>query len=299
MNCNTMRLLVMTIVLGTSITTHCMFLALAKRTVSPYNSITKRSFHNNIPKLCTAIFKPTFKLTETKKIIKTFADGDLYEYGADNKLIEHIVFKATEHRKSEKKYASVLRQLREHGWTKSSYCKTVMLHSAVISNLPNVTQELLLHDSNWVHEKDLHDCVPIDYAKSTRIKKMLKDAGSRDSQPYTGEDLWYRVPGHGWQVVTPLRKAVYNGDWKLCQRILSHFTIRYYENDDVEPIKNEAEILLALADLRFWRTDDKKYLEIKKQIEAFYQDHLDWLESNIIDSGAACDPFWFSRLEFK
>jgi len=287
MNYRCIRFIALNIFLVFPLMTHGMFLALAKKNrYFSANSGIRRTFSRaGVSDLRDKIATPGFRLIETKKIIKEMVDlgkfGYIYEYGAENKLIEHIVFKATEHRKSEEQYASVLRQLREHGWGKSSHCKAVMLHSAVISNLPHVTQELLKHDQYWVYEKDLHDCVAIDYAQSLRIKKMLKNAGSRDAQPYTGEDLWYRVPDHGWQEVTPLRKAVYNGDWNQCRRILLHYGIQYYsDNRDGQSIRNEAKILMAIADLRFWRTDDEKYLEIREEIEAFYQDHMDWLWTN-------------------
>lgn len=249
-----MRCAVIATIFTMPFTMQSMFLTLAKnakRTSLPF-SMSRRTFFNSVSELRNKIVTPDFKLRETKKIISNFCSKNIDKCDV-NELIEYIVFKATEHKKSEKKYAAVLSQLRGHGWKKGTCCIDVMLHSAVISDLPDVTKELLEQDSNWVNTEDLHECVPMDYAQSPSIIKMLKAAGSRDAQPYTGEDKWYRVPGHGWQEATPLRKAVYNGDITKFNEIKA----RNY---------SDLEILQAIADLRFWRTQDEKYLIIKKAI---------------------------------
>lgn len=265
MNYKMIRSIAVSIFLMLPSMTHSMFLALAKRTYFSHDATKRTFFYPSV--LRNKIDTPRFKLVTTQEIISNLDD---HPCEARNGLIEHIVFKATEYKKNERKYAAVLGQLREHGWSKRSCCKAVMLHSAVISDLPCVTKELLLHDPNWVHETDLHGCVPIDYAQSRRIIKMLKDARSRDAQPYTGEDIWYRVPGYGWQDANPLRKAAYNGNVK----IMNQYIARAYMNrcdDDEDISKDEAKILLAIADLRFWRTNDQKYLEIRKTVIEFYE----------------------------
>lgn len=257
MNNDLMRCAVIATLFTMPFTMQSMFLTLAKnakRTSLPL-SMSRRTFFNSACELRNKIGTPHFKLRETKKIISNLSSENINGCDA-NGLIEYVVFKATEHKESEKKYAAVLGQLRGRGWRKSTCCIDVMLHSAVISNLPSVTKELLQHDSDWVNTQDLHECVPMDYAQSPRIIKMLKAAGSRDAQPYTGKDKWYRVPGYGWREATPLRKAVYDGD------ITKVSEIKSLTNGDLE-------ILQAIADLRFWRTRDEKYLRIKESISMF------------------------------
>lgn len=236
----------------------------------------KRSFSRNfrwkpisgyiVPGLQATIINPHFSLIKTKAIIAHLPQTNIDSCKVHS-LIENIVFKATEYKENEKKYAIVLSQLREQGWKKSNCCANVMLHSAVISDLPLTTRELLLHDPEWVHTTDFHNCVPIDYAQSPTIIRMLKNAGSRDAQPYTGKDKWYRVPNYGWQLVTPLRKAVYDGHRETVREILSKCTSK-----DITKFihTNELEMLQNITDLRFWRTKDKKYLAIKKDLSEFH-----------------------------
>ena len=254
-----------------------IFLILPLTTESMLRSLTahRRPFTRNIrwkpisgytvPDLQAAIINPHFSLIKTKAIIARLPQTKLDSCKVHS-LIENIVFKATEYKENEKKYAIVLGQLREHGWGKNNCCANVMLHSAVISDLPFITKELLFQDPEWVHTTDFHNCVPIDYAQSPTIITMLKNAGSRDAQPYTGKDKWYRVPNYGWQKVTPLRKAVYDGNIENIREILSQCT-----GKNIAKLiqTNELEMLQSITDLRFWRTKDKKYLAIKKNLSEF------------------------------
>jgi len=266
----TIRLIMMSIIGISSFSMHSMFrsIMLAKR---PFSAAMrgKRTFFHNTPQLRAIIADPYFSPVATQHLIDRLPQENVN--GCDrNGLIEHIVFKATEYKKNEKKYAIVLSQLRKHGWTKSVCCVDVMLHSAVISDLPYVTEELLQHDPQWIRVKDLHGCVPIDYAQSPKIIQMLKDAGSSDAQSYTGEDKWYRIPDYGWQQVTPLRQAVYEGNTEKYRQILAECC-----EQDIMRFINAGEInmLQRMTDLRFWRTGDEKYLKIKsslRKLDAFY-----------------------------
>ncbi len=231
-----------------------------------------------INNLRNTIAVPQFKLSTIQKIIQPHT-VNLSREGMDD-LTEYIIWKATEYRTYEKKYAAVLKQLRLYD--SSQLLGSQVLHSAVISNLPHVTQELLLRDKNWVHARDLHNCIPLHYAPSTPIAKMLLDKGSdieaRDRDLNTPlhtvshivvpflltaganrnakNNLFLRVPGFGWQSITPWRKAVDEGDVQKCREL-------FYCNGC---IGNEEMILMSLADLRFWRTKNPAYLEIKNMI---------------------------------
>jgi hypothetical protein len=266
------------LMLALPLTTHSMLLRFTKPTKPSFlrPSTIKRSVHywshTELDRLRNQITTPKFTLDEIKSTTSRLTKENRGGCDDVNGIIEHIVFKATEHKEHEKKYAVVLSRLRQNGWSKPQCCMSWQLHSAVISNLPNITRELLHHDNKWVHTQDLHGCVPMDYAESNEIKKMLKDAGSRDAQPYTGKDKWYRVPNHGWQRATPLRQAVYNGDVQKYEEIISKHT----ERDVIKLIAdNEPEILRSITDLRFWRTQDGTYLKLKDLIASLHTYHCE------------------------
>jgi len=270
-------------------------LALSKHTKFSTKSLVQKRFV--MSHLRNVIATPEFSLAATNRIIKQsvaeIAKDDIkYDKCTPNILIEQIVFQATEYKSDEKKYAEVLKQLREHGWSKDSCCIDSMLHSAVISDLPEVTQELLCHDKALVHATDMDGCIPLHYAQSHRIAKMLLDNGSKvDARDKDGNtplhfvpdsvvfvllqagakvdaesNKYLRIPGSycgGWHKITPLRKAVDEGYRDKVGTLLSALGWRYSEEID----QDEKKLLLSLANLRFWRTKDQVFMSIKALFE--------------------------------
>lgn len=284
---------------------HGMLCPLAVSKYSKFSTklLTRKTFSTagTIGFLRKIIATPEFSLEDTNKIIKEklpekTKDGKFHWKlpnfeGSDdikckpNILIEQIVFKATEHKDHEKKYAAVLKQLREHGWSKGGCCITSMLHSAVISDLPAVTEELLCHDKELVHATDMDGCIPLHYARSLSIAQMLLDNGAKiDARDKDGNtplhlvpvwivpilvkaganiqaesDKYLRIPGDdccGWHKITPLRKAVDEGDVFKVSMLL-----------DAMGRKCDQEVLRSLASLRFWRTNNPAFMEIKNLLE--------------------------------
>ena len=276
-------------------------LALSKKKGLLRKPVAQRSFFASAGELRNKIATPLFSAKETDPIISALpideADGC-----KKNGLIEYIVYKATEFNQYESKYATVLHQLRNQGWKKSRCCVDVMLHSAVISNLPNVVDELLKHDDKWVHARDMHDCIPLHYAQSTRIARSLLQKGSsvdaKDKQGNTPlhmvpssivslligaetdihaqhallnaeNELSLRIPNHGWQSMTPLRKAVDEGDWDKCHELIYADIHGYFVGEQ------ELKILIALASLRRWRTEEVKFVNIKTMLSNYKRYHYE------------------------
>lgn len=223
-----------------------------------------------------------------------------------NCLVEKIVHEAT-HYNEEKKYAGIIKKICDCGWDPGC-CTATVLHTAVISDLPYVTQELLEYNKAWVREQSLDGSIPLHYAQSRKIAKLLLDAGSnveaRDKLGNTplhmvsgeivplllehGADIWVknnlylRIPGNdwkdlaplydtvdksdiptGWHRITPLHEAIDQGDLEKCKELLKAF-----DSQDIDFIAYEkmARVLLSLANLRYWRTNDSIFLACHKAI---------------------------------
>lgn len=263
--------------------------------------LRKRSFFYSAQDLRNKIEKPHFEYEDVNVLIAALP-VDEKNNCKKNGLIEYIVYKATEYNEYESKYATVLKQLRNHGWQKSPCCVDVMLHSAVISNLPDVVDELLEHDNEWVHARDLHECIPLHYAQSSGIAKslltkgsrvttkdrdgniplhtvgssvvpvmldLIKDINAQHTLLHAENDLSLRIPNYGWQKMTPLRKAVDEGDLeKVCA--LMHANI-----DGFVVNEKELDILLSLANLCLWRTNDPMFWGIKSKLSNYKKYHYE------------------------
>ena len=80
-----------------------------------------RSFFSYAPELRNTINTGTFTLSDTKTVIEsTLPNSDILNKCEVNRLVEYIVFKATEYKSQEKKYAGVLNQLQAHGYSSNN-----------------------------------------------------------------------------------------------------------------------------------------------------------------------------------
>lgn len=283
----------MTMIITLPSVIHGMNMVLSKKNIFSQKSFN-RLFYGSADELRTKIATPRFNLSETDNIIKKMEKPN--KCGGSG-FVEYTVYKATEHKKHEKKYAGVLKQIRNQGWG-NTCCVNVQLHSAVISDLPHVTEELLNHDKNWIDRTDFHGCIPLHYAQSPRIAKMLLAKGSQ----INARDKWNNTPLHlvpgkivplliaaesnilkqhdmlraendmflrinGWYGVTPLRKAVDEGDidkyFELVNPDIAGFVTR----------ETELNILIMLANLKFWRTNDSKFSQIEDFLSTYRRHH--------------------------
>lgn len=226
---------------------------------------------------------------------------------SNNCFVEKIVHEATHYKNEEKKYANLIKKICDCGW-EPGCCTATVLHTAVISDLPYVTQELLDYNKAWVKEPSLDGSIPLHYAQSRKITKLLLDSGSnvdaKDKLGNTplhmapgeivplllehGADIWVknnlylRIPGNDWKDlapsydtvdrsdiptswhrITPLHKAVDQGDLEKCKELLKTF-----DSKDIDFVAYEkmARVLLSLANLRYWRTNDSIFLACHKAI---------------------------------
>lgn len=247
------------------------------------------------------IATPYFDLFETKKIINTMGHID---NNSRICLVKYVVDKAAEHKLHEEKYAGVLEQLRKRGWGCTCYVD-VQLHSAVIADLPNVTEELLQHDKDWIHKIDSCGCIPLHYAQSFRVAKSLLVKGSKmDVKDKWGDTPLHKVPGpvvplffngskvnsdilaqhallnaensmllripdYDWQTVTPLRKAVDVGDYDKCKELIYADIYGYVVGG------RELNMLIVLANLRYKQTMYPKHLSVKELLSDYRRYHYE------------------------
>jgi len=254
-----------------------------KQTVRSYNT-------GAASELRKLINTPKFDLKETRNIIKTLPKDPK---SCDvNGLIEDIVFKATEYKQNdaenEVQYTNVLHQLRLHGWAVSGTCCIhTMLHEAAKSDLCRIATELLQQKKELVNDTDMDKRIPLHHAQSKKMATLLIKNGSpinpQDKQGNTPlhcvpfhlvpfliaqgadihaeNDIYLRTLQNGWQQLTPLRKAVHEGDIEKCLILLG--TKAFTEK--------EIAMVRAIAELNYWRTKDPKFVVIQ-QMTAI--DHL-------------------------
>jgi hypothetical protein len=241
-------------------------------------------------------------------------------------FIEDIVYQATQYRKDESKYAVLIEQLCKSNWRLDLNCTATILHTAVISDLPHVTHALLMCNDMLVKEQDLNGCIPLHYAQSQEVAKLLlkngSDVGAKDkwgntplhmvsgslvplliehkADPLDKNLLYLRIPGcdwftlassaynaieqgcasAGWHRITPLHDAVDRGDLEKLEALLRAIESNDCIVNDFVSYERMVRVLLSLAHLRHWRTNDSMFLachnvilsSLKKK-RLFYEEH--------------------------
>jgi ankyrin repeat protein len=201
-------------------------------------------------------------------------------------LMEKIVLRAIENKGVEHRYAKILRGLRDHLDPKSYKVGLAlgqdMLHLAVDNNLEGVTDQLLICNKEWVNHRDIDGRIPLHYAKSSYTARHLLYSGSdvnavdeNHNTPlhFVHCDLVETlldfgaqgdiqnthavyVPSCGLVSMTPLRKAVFDGDFGK----VSAFAWRMPFD------QQEGKILHDLAGRKYERTGRMIFSEIQKEL---------------------------------
>jgi Ankyrin repeats (3 copies) len=219
-------------------------------------------------------------------------------------FVEDIVYKATQYRENESRYAELIKQLYMNNW-KLEHCTATILHTAVISDLPRVSHALLTCNDMLVKEQDLNGCIPLHYVQSGEVAKLLlkngSDIGAKDkwgntplhmasghlvplfiehkADPLDKNLLYLRIPGldwkilapsynaldfghvsAGWHRITPLHDAVDRGDLEKLQALLRAIESNDCIVNDFISYERMVRVLLSLAHLRHWRTNDSVFL---------------------------------------
>src|SRR5690606_34736834 len=187
------------------------------------------------------INKPDFTLLKSHEIIEKTLPT-IPERCHANGLIEDIVFKATQYKNHEQKYAEVINQLHHYGWSISGCCISTMLHEAIKSDLLLVANELLKQKKELVTETDMDRRIPLHHVQSKEMAQLLIEWKSpinaidkNENTPlhcvpfylvslllshganiHAENKILIRTLNDGWQRMTPLRKAAYEGDAEKC-----------------------------------------------------------------------------------
>lgn len=247
------------------------------------------------PALRKIIAEPDFSIPQVQEAVnQELTNKGMTRYKKDQ-IIPHIVCKATQYKEAEFKYAQVLNVLCLKNWTIKSTMTEQIVPEAVKSDLFYVTQELLSQSKkapdvlNYFTDADGRTL--LHYAKSEKIARLLLEYGLPvNAQDVTGSTplhvvnssvapalLEYNaditiqdrytlfVPECGWFALTPLRKAVYDGNLtKVC------VLLNYIEAAKKLLSDEEEKILFAIANLQKWRTKDEIYFYIKVRLADKY-----------------------------
>jgi Ankyrin repeat len=219
---------------------------------------------------------------ETANFIPTTIPKNIERCEAYN-LMERIVFKAIRNKEIGYRYVRILEQIRNH-IDQQAYDKMLLygqdiMHLAVNNNLYYMTAQLLQFNKKWVNSLDSNDRIPLHYAQSCSVAQLLLKAGSdvntQDKEGYTPMHLLPStcvgvvvgkahmnvessheifVPACGLLKMTPLYKAICDGDLKKVQKILS---LCMYNQE-------EHKILYEIAKWKLNRTGEAVFSDIKK-----------------------------------
>jgi hypothetical protein len=260
-------------------------LALSKKNNSLYQkTVTQRLCSSTIAtKLLAGARNSGFDAlgTITHTIPKNLKSNDTFD------LMEKIVLKAIENKGVEHRYANILRRLRDHLDPKSYKVGLVlgqdMLHLAVDNNLECVTDQLLICNKEWVDHRDAEGRIPLHYAKLLSTAQHLLYAGSNvnavDENHNTPLHLvphdlvetlldfgaWgfvenkqtVYVPSCGLVSMTPLRKAVFDGDLSKVRAFAWRMPF----------VSQEGKILHDLAGRKYERTGRMIFSEIREELD--------------------------------
>ena len=227
---------------------------------------------------------PNYTTADTQNVIQKTLPKDPKPCDV-NGLIEDIIFKATQYKQHEKHeilYVNVLRQLHLHGWSISSCCIYTQLHEAAKSDLCRIALELLHQKEELVNSTDLDGRIPLHHAQSKEMAKLLiqykSPVDAKDKQKNTPlhcvpfsvvplllshgadihaeNDIYIRTLEDGWQHMTPLRKAAYEGDVEKCAALIASHNID----------SKERELIQSIAELNYWRTRNTKFFIIYEML---------------------------------